>query len=220
MSDTRSSSPSLPTYYLLRIYVNETDNLGLRAKYENARDAHNTSVLPYLQGLNTSFDAGFDLFIPNESTILAGTYSNKIPHGIFCEMLRVETKVGSGSQSGSGSGSGSQSGSRAGSVGGADKFETRRNVGFYLYVRSSTGAKTPLRLSNHVGIIDAPYRGEIMALFDNVNLNGNEVCSKHQRLIQICAPDLSYPIVVELVNSKSELSLTSRGEGGLGSTGQ
>jgi dUTP pyrophosphatase len=39
---------------------------------------------------------------------------------------------------------------------------------FYLYPRSSTGKKTPLRLSNSVGIIDPEYRGELMALVDNI----------------------------------------------------
>ena len=42
-------------------------------------------------------------------------------------------------------------------------------VGYYLYPRSSTGAKTPLRLSNSVGVIDAGYRGYIIALFDNIS---------------------------------------------------
>ena len=39
-------------------------------------------------------------------------------------------------------------------------------VGFYLYMRSSTASKTPLRLANNVGIIDSGYRGNIKALFD------------------------------------------------------
>ena len=42
-------------------------------------------------------------------------------------------------------------------------------VGYYLYSRSSTGSKTPLRLSNSVGIIDSGYRGNIKACFDNIN---------------------------------------------------
>ena len=41
---------------------------------------------------------------------------------------------------------------------------------FYLYPRSSTGSKTPLRLSNSVGIIDSGYRGNLLAIVDNVDV--------------------------------------------------
>jgi len=40
--------------------------------------------------------------------------------------------------------------------------------GFYMYPRSSTGSKTPLRLTNSVGIIDSGYRGHLMSFFDNI----------------------------------------------------
>jgi dUTP pyrophosphatase len=89
-------------------------------------------------------------------------------------------------------------------------------VAFYLYPRSSTGTKTPLRLANSVGIIDAGYRGSLIAAFDNWS-NEPYVVTKGQRLVQICPPDLSnYPLLVELVD---ELDATERGEGGFGSTG-
>ena len=76
------------------------------------------------------------------------------------------------------------------------------------------GAKTPLRLSNSVGIIDAGYRGNIMAIVDNLS-DEDFVIEQNTRLFQLCSPDLS-PISFEVVN---ELSETSRGSGGLGSTG-
>ena len=38
-----------------------------------------------------------------------------------------------------------------------------------IFPRSSTGAKTTLRLSNSVGIIDSGYRGELGVLFDNTS---------------------------------------------------
>ena len=88
------------------------------------------------------------------------------------------------------------------------------NVSYYLYPRSSMGAKTPLRLSNSVGIIDAGYRGNIMAIVDNLS-DEDFVFEQNTRLFQLCSPDLS-PISFEVVN---ELSETSRGSGGLGSTG-
>lgn len=88
------------------------------------------------------------------------------------------------------------------------------NVSYYLYPRSSMGAKTPLRLSNSVGIIDAGYRGNIMAIVDNLS-DEDFVIEQNTRLFQLCSPVLS-PISFEVVN---ELSETSRGSGGLGSTG-
>ena len=42
------------------------------------------------------------------------------------------------------------------------------NISYYLWPRSSMGAKTPLRLSNSMGLIDAGYRGNIIALVDVV----------------------------------------------------
>ena len=89
--------------------------------------------------------------------------------------------------------------------------------GFYLYPRSSTGSKTPLRLSNSVGIIDSGYRGELMGLFDNASMSSATLEPK-QRLVQVCAGDLG-PFLVEVVTDEAKLSVTRRGEGGFGSTG-
>ena len=89
-----------------------------------------------------------------------------------------------------------------------------RNVSYYLYPRSYMGSKTPLRLSNSVGIIDAGYRGNIMAIVDNVS-DKDYVVTKGTRLFQLCSPDLS-PITYEMTDNLSD---TSRGLGGLGSTG-
>ena len=90
---------------------------------------------------------------------------------------------------------------------------------FYLYPRSSTGSKTSLRLSNSVGIIDSGYRGNIVALFDNINwFDTNITCG--DRLVQICAPNIMYPIYPVLVDRIEELGITSRGSKGFGSTGR
>ena len=49
--------------------------------------------------------------------------------------------------------------------------------GYYLYPRSSMGSKTPLRLSNSIGLIDSGYRGNITAVVDNMNFGGEDyVC--------------------------------------------
>jgi dUTP pyrophosphatase len=91
--------------------------------------------------------------------------------------------------------------------------------GYYLYSRSSTGSKTPLRLSNSVGIIDAGYRGNIMSLFDNRPRVSYEV-KKGDRLSQICGPNLICPIWPNLVENESDLVMSKRGSGGFGSTGR
>ena len=94
-------------------------------------------------------------------------------------------------------------------------------IGYYMYPRSSIH-KAPLRLANSVGIIDSGYRGNLMAIFDNITPNECDVehpVEKGQRLVQICSPTLS-PIEVELVNDILLLGMTERGEGGFGSTGQ
>ena len=92
--------------------------------------------------------------------------------------------------------------------------DENRNVSYYLYPRSSI-VKTPLRMSNSVGIIDAGYRGEIIACVDNIK-NEPYTITQGDRLFQICAGNLE-PIEFKVVE---ELSNTQRGTGGFGSTGQ
>lgn len=89
---------------------------------------------------------------------------------------------------------------------------------FYLYPRSSTGSKTPLRLANSVGIIDSGYRGNIQAVFDNIS-NKDYSVNQYSRLVQICAPNLK-PFMVSIVETEDELGTTKRGYDGFGSTGK
>ena len=84
---------------------------------------------------------------------------------------------------------------------------------YYLLPRSSI-SKTPLRMSNSIGLIDGGYRGEIMAVCDNIK-SEPYTAEKGQRLFQLVATDSS-PIHFELVE---ELEMTTRGTGGFGSTG-
>lgn len=84
---------------------------------------------------------------------------------------------------------------------------------YYLFPRSSI-SKTPLRMSNSIGLIDGGYRGEIMASCDNIK-DVPFTAEKGQRLFQLVATDSS-PIHYELVD---ELTETTRGAGGFGSTG-
>ena len=92
--------------------------------------------------------------------------------------------------------------------------ENLENKPFMLMPRSSI-AKTPLRLSNSIGLIDAGYRGEIMAAVDNIK-NIPFALEVGQRLFQLVGMDGS-EINFELVEN---LSTSSRGSGGFGSTGK
>ena len=91
--------------------------------------------------------------------------------------------------------------------------------GFYMYPRSSTGTKTPLRLANSVGVIDSGYRGNCIAVFDN-NSYESYYINKGDRLVQICSGNLTYPIYPVIVNTVEELGSTYRGCSGFGSTGR
>lgn len=90
---------------------------------------------------------------------------------------------------------------------------------YYLYPRSSI-SKTPIRLSNSVGIIDSGYRGVITAMVDCLHIHNDGIAfNAMERYFQICHRSLS-PFKVVLVNSIDELGSTSRGDGGFGSTGR
>jgi len=88
------------------------------------------------------------------------------------------------------------------------------NCGFFMFPRSSL-SKTPLMLANHTGIIDSGYRGNIMAAFRS--FQPGYLVEKHTRLLQICHPSLCKIFVVMV--GENDLSNTSRGDGGFGSTG-
>lgn len=87
------------------------------------------------------------------------------------------------------------------------------NCSYYLYPRSSI-SKTPLRMSNSTGIIDAGYRGEIIAKVDNLS-SEDYTLKRGARLFQICDASLD-PIELDIVDALSD---TTRGIGGFGSTG-
>jgi len=87
-----------------------------------------------------------------------------------------------------------------------------QSVSYYLYPRSSI-SKTCFMMANSVGIIDAGYRGNIMSKVRNISSQNSKI-SENDKMFQICAPDLK-PIKIEIVNDLTE---TSRGSGGFGST--
>ena len=49
--------------------------------------------------------------------------------------------------------------------------EPEDGIAYYLFPRSSI-SKTPLRMANSIGLIDGGYRGEIMAMCDNIKTKG------------------------------------------------
>jgi dUTPase len=67
-------------------------------------------------------------------------------------------------------------------------------------------------MPNSIGIIDATYRGNILANIRNINMN--EQVLNQGSYFKIIAPDLK-PIKVNIVN---ELSITYRDNKGFGST--
>ena len=85
----------------------------------------------------------------------------------------------------------------------------------YLLMARSSISKTPLRLSNAVGLIDAGYRGEIMAAVDNIKDSSYRL-EKGQRLFQLVSMN-GESIHFDLVDTLSD---TSRDEDGFGSTGK
>ena len=89
---------------------------------------------------------------------------------------------------------------------------------FWLAPRSSI-SKTGWRLANSIGLIDATYRGVIMAALDPLDPSAVFTEDK-QRLVQLTAASLDPWLDVIVVAEMPTLTPPSaRGEGGFGSTG-
>jgi dUTP pyrophosphatase len=87
-------------------------------------------------------------------------------------------------------------------------------VGF-IFPRSSI-RNTELILSNSVGVIDAGYRGELQATFNKLNGLDSISYNVGDRIAQIII--VPHPIIQ--IVEVDELSESSRGIGGFGSTGK
>lgn len=193
-------------YYILNISLTDNVPNSIVKKYKSMMDENNSQFdygsSKYI-GNNPYVDAGTDLYCISKLHIKNGSLSNKIDLGIKCSMVFVSTNT-------------------------ITKMTTQTPCGYYLYPRSSTGSKTPLRLSNQVGIMDSGYRGNVIACFDNVDHKNQFNDSDYEvvvgnRLVQICAPNITYPTVINIVSSDIELDIpqtnNQRGTGGFGSTG-
>lgn len=92
-----------------------------------------------------------------------------------------------------------------------------KNCWYYLVPRSSI-SKTPLRMSNSIGIIDAGYRGNIIAKVDNIK-NEKYTIKAGTKLFQIVPAIVSEDNMNITFQIVKELSKTTRGSKGFGSSG-
>jgi dUTP pyrophosphatase len=188
-------------YMYLRIYVDDNNYPGLKQKYIDNALNHNNKIL---NPSNPFLDAGFDLFNPTRKEIFENNQSvcSSYSGNRMSIINKINFSINCSAQM----------------ITDSNKVY---NTGYYTHPRSSL-SKTKLRLANSTGIIDSGYRGDLIGMFDLINLSPNELCiiDKYDRLLQICAPGL-VPIVVEIVNTFEELgNETERGSGGFGSTGR
>jgi len=196
-ANTQSLLPALLNIYdkvMVLRVFIDSDDDHLRDMYRNAALAHNTKLLTNMQHI----DAGFDLFAPGSIDFFGPGWPQKSP------VNKVDFKICCAARMYADNGK-------------------NFNTGYYMHPRSSL-SKTPLRLANSTGIIDAGYRGHLIGMFDVVNSPPNSQSSYsgtiYDRYLQICAPGL-VPIVVEIVASLASLGEeTERGAGGFGSTGR
>jgi len=95
-------------------------------------------------------------------------------------------------------------------------YDTDRKIfrAYWMLPRSSI-SKTSLRLANSVGLIDAGYRGNLLAAVD---VSKPEQVQFGDRYFQITAPDLLPFDRIEIVDTIPG-GPTLRGTGGFGSTG-
>ncbi len=84
-----------------------------------------------------------------------------------------------------------------------------------VYARSSMGAKRGLAPANKVGVIDPDYRGEIKVVLLN-HSNQVQVLQPGERVAQFVIT----PVLMPSYEEAEELTDTSRGMGGFGSTGK
>ena len=181
-----------PCQLLLKIFVPH-EQTTLREFYRIRIQEHNSNIY------NPYADSGFDLGLPRDY-ILDKIFGNKVSLDVHASMWQINTYTNNDSRD--------------------NEYIVDYSIpqAYYLYPRSSI-SKTPMRLSNSVGIIDKGYRGPITAMVDIVDSNIQQFnVYAMERYFQICHSSLNTFKVV-MVDSKSDLGTTERNEGGFGSTG-
>jgi dUTPase len=241
------------TKYALYIYLSKNqDDPEWVARYKQKVDEHNQKIVA-----GAIADSGFDLFMPNEGSEYGYGVDNLISRqyitnpgitssidvdgarglnlGVKC-CMRVATTTTTSTTTTSASASASATTTTPRPVSISTTTTTPSSIatdppacGFYLYPRSSI-SKTRMRMANSVGIIDAGYRGDLIAAVDTIGVFGStdiwhiwketfSPIKKYDRYFQVCAPDLS-PFIVHIVPTEAGLGTpTNRGHGGFGSTG-
>ena len=193
---TFKNHSAIEQFMYLDLFIDDEDTT-LKQLYIDAAQKHNNNILenPHF------YDAGFDLFLPKnenkdhnegDGTLFFLQKVNKVDFKVKCCAQICKT----------------------------DNFQIRYYTPFYTYARSSI-SKTPLRLANNQGIIDAGYRGNLIGMFDCLKItNCIFNMEEYTRILQICSPGL-FPIYVNIVDKLEDLGPTTlRGEGGFGSTGK
>ena len=94
-------------------------------------------------------------------------------------------------------------------------FEIPEGYHMKVFLRSSVGLNTHLRLANQTGIIDSDYRGELKLLVENPAREPVDI-KAGTRIAQVMI-EKNIPTSFSEVK---ELGETKRGKGGLGSTGK
>ena len=84
-----------------------------------------------------------------------------------------------------------------------------------IFARSGLATKRALAPANKVGVIDSDYRGEIMVALHN-HSNEPKTIENGERIAQL----VLVPYLTAEFDEVDELSDTTRGEGGFGSTGR
>ena len=152
----------------------------------------------YKKRVNVEGDAGVDLYFPNEVTIPSKALGLKVDLKIQAEMVQeVNSQLMTNIPKEM-----------------LKEMNIEERCLSYMVVPRSSIIKTPLRMSNSIGVMDAGYRGNFMVPIDNLS-DEDFIIEKHTRLFQVVSSNLNN-IDVKIVN---ELSTSKRGTGGFGSTG-
>lgn len=157
--------------------------------------------------LNFNSDSGFDLFCPETVTVPARAVSFMLDLQVKgCVWIPINRSYAK------------EWNDEIDDVDGPMKLTSFQKCfrPYLIFPRSSMGAKTPLRLANSIGLIDADYRGNLKLCLDNLS-DKPFVVEQGMRLVQLVQFTGRPFKTFQLVDSLNE---TERGEGGFGSTGK
>lgn len=138
-------------------------------------------------------NAGFDLFCAKDQPVPAEGSATLLDLGVKARMTRFWPSCRQG-----------------------NSIQRSDTCHFWLAPRSSIW-KNGVTQANSLGVIDRSQRGVLMGAV--LPISTNKVIQKGSRLFQVLAPDMGH-IRSVVLKPLSEIDVTSRGEGGFGSTGR